>query len=417
MADKLRALSMLAGKEASGDNFFEVASRALVLGLDCRWAGFGKRAASKQDIDIIAFCDSGALAPIFSYSLYDSPCGEVYKRKPDDPFCEFPEDVTDLFTGPEVLSQIGAFSYRGEAIFSPNDDPLAHVFTIHDGPQDWTPEDTAFFRMVAQRAGAEYNRRQAEAELVAARDRAEASDRAKTEFLTNTSHELRTPLNSIIGLSDLMATAGVSSFSDEDSAMYLGEIRKAGVTLLDLINDLLDISRIEMGYLDLNEETLDLHACFDDCRQIVRGMLFERKITVEVDPASAPLTLFADRKALMRVLTNLIGNAIKFSNDGGAVALKAGVNADGQATIDVVDHGIGIADSDLDQVLSYFGQVDGGLDRAHSGTGIGLPMAKQLTELHGGTLSIQSTVGVGTTVRILLPERRLMTGTATSSAA
>ena len=153
MADKLEALSMLASKDAAGSNFFEIASRALTLGLGCRWGGFGKLAGSKCDIDIIAFCDAGQLGPCFTYSLDDSPCGQVYQREPEDPFCEFPDDVTSLFSGPEVLKQIGAYSYRGEAMFSPGGTPLAHVFVIHDGPLNWTPEDTAFFRMVAQRAG------------------------------------------------------------------------------------------------------------------------------------------------------------------------------------------------------------------------------------------------------------------------
>ena len=360
MGEKLQSLSLLASKDAAGAKFFEVASRALVTGLGCRWAGFGKLGGSRNDIDILAFCDSGALGPCFSYSLDDSPCGEVYKREPEDPFCEFPDDVTSLFTGPKVLKQIGAWSYRGEAIFDPNGTPLAHVFTIHDKPMDWAHDDVAFFRMVAQRAGAEYNRLQAEAALIAAKDRAEASDRAKTEFLTNTSHELRTPLNSIIGLSELLESVGTANFPPEDVQKFLGEIRKSGTNLLGMIEDLLDISRIELGYVELDEIEITLSECFEHTAEALSGILIKQDIRLDTHSEKA-LAVFADIKALSRILVNLVGNAAKFSPAGSTVTLAAEVMPAGNLAITVSDQGIGIADSDLEKVLSYFGQVEGGL--------------------------------------------------------
>lgn len=419
MTDRLRALSLLAGREAAGAHFFEVAARALVLGIGCRWAGFGKLAGSKADIDIIAFCDGGAAGPCFSYSLNDSPCGQVYEREPEDPFCNFPEKVTDLFSGPEVLQQIGAYCYRGEAMFDPTGTPLAHVFTIHDGPQDWSDEDVAFFRMVAQRAGSEYNRLQAEAALIAAKDRAEASDRAKTQFLTNTSHELRTPLNSIIGLSELLVTAGPSTFEEAEVLEYLGQMRKSGHALLGMIDDLLDISRIEMGYVELDEAQTDMQACFSACHDAIQGMLLKQGVTLSIEKPAYPIALFVDERALVRILINLVGNAVKFSHQGGRVTLSARRQENGSVEISVQDHGIGIADSDLEKVLSYFGQVDAGLGRAYSGTGIGLPLSKQLVELHGGTLKLESAVGLGTTVTVTLPKARVLSGgqDAASSAA
>ncbi|MEM9140493.1 MAG: HAMP domain-containing sensor histidine kinase [Pseudomonadota bacterium] len=417
MADKLQALSLLAGKDAAGRNFFEVASRALALGLGSRWAGFGKLAASKNDIDILAFCDSGAAGPCFSYSLDDSPCGEVYKQEPEDPFCEFPDDVTSLFSGPEVLKQIGAFSYRGEAIFDSNGVPLAHVFTIHDGPEDWTDEDVAFFRMVAQRAGSEYNRLQAETALITAKERAEASDRAKTEFLTNTSHELRTPLNSIIGLSELLTQAGPGQFSDDKVKMFLQQIRASGGNLLEMIDDLLDISRIELGYVELNETEVSSTDCIDTATQAVQGMALKKDVSVGMTADAVALTLFADRGGLIRVLTNLIGNAVKFSHAGGAVHVHSAISDAGEALIEVRDEGIGISDADLATVFSIFGQVESGLEREYSGTGIGLPLSKELVEVHGGRLNIKSTVGSGTTVTVLLPAFRVVTGSSRTVAA
>jgi two-component system cell cycle sensor histidine kinase PleC len=187
---------------------------------------------------------------------------------------------------------------------------------------------------------------------------------------------------------------------------YLNDINGSGRHLLALINDILDIARIEAGHAELHEEIVDLKLMVHQTVAMLTPQAHAEHIHMAENIDDEVQTLYADERRLKQVLINLLGNAVKFTMEGGEVAISARRVANGVA-ITVSDTGIGIAEQDIPRVMSQFGQVDSSLARQYQGTGLGLPLAKQLTELHGGTLGIQSVLGAGTTVTVTLPAVRI----------
>jgi signal transduction histidine kinase len=235
--------------------------------------------------------------------------------------------------------------------------------------------------------------------------RAEASNRAKGEFLAHMSHELRTPLNAIIGFSDLLLSAP-GAVTREKLRDYIKDINSAGLHLLGVINDILDLTKIEAGKLNLHETEVEFSELLASSLTMVQVRFDEKHITVQRDVMDPLPRLFIDELKLKQILLNLFSNAAKFTPTGGCVHVQTALNSDGFA-IKVTDTGIGISASDLPKVLIPFTQLDSKLSRKHGGTGLGLPLTKGLIELHGGSLVIDSEVGVGTTVTIRLPARRV----------
>jgi signal transduction histidine kinase len=235
---------------------------------------------------------------------------------------------------------------------------------------------------------------------------ADAAIKAKSAFLAAMSHELRTPLNAVIGFSEMLSLETFGSVGGTRNKEYLNDINGSGRHLLALINDILDIARIEAGHVELHEEVVDLKRLVHQTMVMVtpqaqaEGIHLAERIDADV------ACLCADERRLKQVLINLVGNAVKFTMTGGEVAVSARRTEDGVA-IAVSDTGIGIAEQDIPRVMSQFGQVDSSLARQYQGTGLGLPLAKQLTELHGGTLTIESVLGTGTTVTVTLPASRI----------
>ncbi len=244
-------------------------------------------------------------------------------------------------------------------------------------------------------------------DLEAARDAAQSANTAKSEFLANMSHELRTPLNSIIGFSEFLNSATFGPLGDPRYNDYAQDIATSGQHLLDLINDILDLSKIESGMDDLREMSLDLIQAIDMARRLVtqKAECAGVELTVEVQDGLPPLR--ADARKLKQALVNLLANAIKFTPEGGAVRLKAWCRPESGFVIQVIDSGIGMAADDIPVALSKFGQIDTDLGRNLKGTGLGLPLAKGLVEQHGGVFDLQSQIGAGTTVTIRLPASRI----------
>ncbi|HEX4302636.1 MAG TPA: MHYT domain-containing protein [Rhizomicrobium sp.] len=243
--------------------------------------------------------------------------------------------------------------------------------------------------------------------LSQALEAAAAANRAKSSFLAAMSHELRTPLNAVIGFSEMMAT---QVFGPLGHARYLGyanDIHGSGVHLLALINDILDLSRIDAGEGHLDESTVDLREVVAESLKLVSHQAAAAGIALDsVCDAGLPLVR-ADRRRLKQALINLLANAVKFTPAKGHIAVRALLH-DGGPTIVVSDTGIGIAPKDIPRALEKFGQVDSSLSRKYEGAGLGLPLAKQFLELHGGTLTLESTVDIGTTVTITLPSSRIV---------
>jgi PAS domain S-box-containing protein len=243
--------------------------------------------------------------------------------------------------------------------------------------------------------------------LRAAKEQAETANRTKSEFLANMSHELRTPLNAILGFSEIMRAEMFGPMGAQRYVDYAQDIYQSGSLLLELINDILDLSKIEAGRLELHDEIVNIGDLVDGALRFTQERARLNGITIDqaVDPG-LPL-LRADRRLLTQILLNLLSNATKFTPSGGRISISAAIAETGDLDVRVADTGIGIARTDIDKVLQAFGQVESALSRKNGGTGLGLPLAKGLAELHGGRLDIDSDVGKGTTVTVSMPAQRL----------
>jgi len=243
-------------------------------------------------------------------------------------------------------------------------------------------------------------------DALAAAHSANAASHAKTLFLGNMSHELRTPLNAIIGFSEMIAQRMFGPPGHEKYTEYANYINQSGMHLLRMVNELLDVSCIESVKLSLSEETFNLAGVLEASLHVLAAAAERRGVILAHDIAGDLPLLHGDPTRVQQIFNNLLGNAIKFSPAGGSVRLSAWALPDGSTQITVADTGIGIAPEDLPKVLETFGQVANELTRAHEGAGLGLPLAKMLTERHGGALEIISEVGCGTKITVSFPASR-----------
>jgi len=530
---RLTALTMLAGAVGSQSAFLQTALKALTLGLDCAYGAVGLLCESADAVDLICVIKDGEIIEPYTCVLAGTPCGEVYKPENADTHIFCASKLPETFPDDGNLRNMGLQSYRAEAFTDPDGRRIGHVFVADTRPMKDDDTDTAFFRLVSQRIGAEINRRQAdqaqkeqrfllqtivdnlpipitlsdkegryilanlkfeewygapigeiigktaresraiseeellireemesavlstgevrrreetktladgtehyvivtkfpvrdsagsiigfgstttditdrranETELQKAKERAEMASRAKSEFLANMSHELRTPLNSIIGLSEVMLE-GVFGPLNEKHAEYINDINLSGAHLLDVITDILDISKIEAGEIELEETVLDIEEIVHAALRLAYTRTKDKRDWTKVEIASGFSKLKADRRLIKQILVNLLTNAIKFTPDDGEVCVCVSLGDDGGIVIRVVDTGIGIAEDDIPRALEPFGQVRHRPELTHGGTGLGLPISKKFTELHGGTLKIDSAPGRGTSVILTFPPER-----------
>ncbi len=233
----------------------------------------------------------------------------------------------------------------------------------------------------------------------------ESANRAKTELLTNMSHELRTPLNAIIGFSEVLRDGLFGPLGTPRYTDYAADIHASGVHLLSIINDILDLAKIDAGKLELHESSIAIPELIEAVLPIVRGRAESGQLKLSVSlPDNLP-RLHGDPRAVKQILINLLSNAIKFTEPGGRVTLSASFER-GMISLAIADTGIGIAEADLPAALATFGQVEASLSRKHEGTGLGLPLVVALAELHGAVFKLDSSPGVGTEVRVTFPSRR-----------
>jgi signal transduction histidine kinase len=248
-------------------------------------------------------------------------------------------------------------------------------------------------------------RREQELEAQAARERAEAANKAKSRFLANMSHELRTPLNAVIGFTDLMRQGMFGSLGNARYEEYATLIYDSGQMLLDLISDMLDMAKIEAGKLELNLETVDLTGTIEDSVRLLSDRAENSGLELTVTAPATAISLTADRRAVKQVLLNLLTNAIKFTPAGGQIDVQVRVDHE-RAIVCVRDNGIGIPADELPRLGTPFEQVCGDPMLAKSGTGLGLALVRALVEKHGGQMRIESQEGIGTEVIVDFPLAR-----------
>jgi len=253
-------------------------------------------------------------------------------------------------------------------------------------------------------------RKEAEKAMLKAREHAEVANRAKSDLMANMSHELRTPLNAIIGFSDMMKKELLGPVGNDKYREYLEDINSSGQHLLQLVNDVLDVSAIEASALELHEKNVSLSDIAEASIRLINPRADEGRVTVTSSIDHGIPLIYADKRRVKQVLLNLLSNAVKFTPEEGEVSVSSYLNADGSLAVTVSDTGIGMDEQEMSMALSTFGQVDSGLDRKHEGTGLGLPLTQKLVELHDGTIEIESEKDRGTTVTVTFPPGRIIRG-------
>ncbi len=275
-------------------------------------------------------------------------------------------------------------------------------------PKAQNDELSVFWEQLEKIAEHEKDRNRLNYELIFALKEAEVSNLAKSEFLNNMSHELRTPLNAIIGFSEIISSDYLAIDLNEKYREYAHDIRESGLHLLNIINDILDLSKIESGneILTLAEVMVCDH--IEKSLKMIDSHAAEKSVSIENKTPDTLPPLYVDERMLNQILTKVLSNAVKFTPGGGNIVVTAGMEEDGTFCIMVSDNGIGIAEDQIDKVISPFCQVSNSYTREHEGTGLGLALVRAFMELHGGRMYLDSTWGVGTSVYLIFPDSCLL---------
>ncbi|MGH7031776.1 MAG: PAS-domain containing protein [Stellaceae bacterium] len=346
-------------------------------------------------------------------SVFDD-CGRLIAR--NRRFCELLDLPTDLAMGAplrEILMRQAVRGDFGEAepqaevtrrleqfyqevpIVKERLTPAGRTLQIRRGPMPGGAVVSVYSDITELKAS--------QSRLLEARSQAEFANHSKGEFLANMSHELRTPLNAIIGFTEIIAQELFGPVSNEKYLEYIKDVHASSLHLLSIINDVLDMSKIEAGKLELRKQAVTLQDLIAEVIRIVHERASSRGIELVTEITAEPIVIWADERSMKQIFLNLLSNAIKFSNEGGAVQVRVGAGPADTTIIEVEDHGIGMATDEQVRALQPFGQAKPATTRDYGGTGLGLPITKGLVEAHGGTLTIRSRSGAGTTVRLALP--------------
>ena len=311
----------------------------------------------------------------------------------------------------DILGEIGYAACWSRPIFSRSGDILGTLATFYDNQMTPNEAETSYIDGAAHLAGIAVDRRTQERQLRDASESAEMANRAKSRFLATMSHELRTPLNAIIGFSEVMQQEMFGALGNDRYRDYTNDILISGRHLLSMIDDILDISKIEAGRYDLEERDIEIDDVIRWSAELIRPKLAEGDLKLELNVREDLPLVYADKRALRQVLLNLLSNAVKFTEAGGSITVTAGVHDHAGLTVSVTDTGIGIPPDRVRETLEPFVQVESSMTGKHHGTGLGLSITKHLVEMHNGTFDLESEEGVGTTVSFTFPPHRLILAT------
>ena len=361
------------------------------------------RLLAEQSFDMIVRFD-----PRTQQRTYVSPaCRRLYGYAPEEAMALPAERIIHPDDLPGVVAALARLQDNVEQ------PPIRYRGRRKDGTYIWV--EASLMRSQNPDTGAEEivsivrdvgQRIRYEAALRQAKDEADSANRSKSQFIATMSHELRTPLNSIIGFTEIMQHEVMGPIGNETYKSYIADIHASGAHLLQLINDILDLTKAEAGMLELNEEVIGLDEVIRAVVRISRASLEKANLTVDIDLQPGLPPLRADERKVRQVLFNLLGNAVKFTPAGGAITIHASFDRQAGMRLTVADTGIGIAPENLQRVMEPFVQIDSSISRNHPGTGLGLPAVKALVEAHGGTLELTSAIGAGTKATVIFPPER-----------
>ncbi|HTT78806.1 MAG TPA: PAS domain-containing sensor histidine kinase [Stellaceae bacterium] len=342
---------------------------------------------------------------------YISPaCRRIYGYEPEEAAALSAAQVIHPDDYPGVLAAVKRLETE------PSQPPIQYRGRRRDGSYVWV--EASLTRCRDPATGADEivsivrdvgDRIRYESALRRAKEEADIANRSKSQFLATMSHELRTPLNAIIGFAEIMENQVMGPIGNDHYRSYISDIHLSGSHLLQLINDILDLTKAEAGMLELNEDLVDIAAAIGAVARVTSAPVEKAGLTLALDlPRQLP-PVRADERKVRQVFFNLIGNAIKFTPSGGQIRLSGALDPVAGLQITVADTGIGIAAGDIERVLQPFVQVDSSFARQHHGTGLGLPAVKAIMELHGGRIELRSRLGEGTEATVTFPPGRIMT--------
>jgi signal transduction histidine kinase/DNA-binding NarL/FixJ family response regulator len=387
----------VAGK--SGEAFFRQIVRDITLALDAH-AAFTSRLLPDRRAQMLAFWVDGRYEKCNNYSLAGTPCEFVYNGR----ITSFARDIGNVFpVDREWFKELGVHSYLGVPIVSETGEVHGHLAVMDKPERDWREADVDILRLFSLRTAVELERAKAHrmleesnAQLAAAKLAAEKANQAKSVFISQMSHELRTPLNGILGYAQLLRRAPELTEQQRDG---LTIIERSGEHLLTLVNDLLDLAKIEAGRLELRDESIDPESLLQHVTDLIRVRADKAGLRFAVErPPILPKRIRGDARALRQVLLNLLGNAIKFTDPGGSVALKI-VQAGARWQFQIGDSGIGMTAAALQNIFEPFHRVENA-ERRVEGTGLGLAITRRLIEAMHGSITVASEPGHGSTFSV-----------------